>query len=172
MRRLLIGLLFGLLFLAATVGAQTRTFTKEGIEYTLDLPSSSWQPVARIDVHDHLDFINGTDIANGYLRLRKILVDPGTTAADIFQRDEKWDLQRLPGYVVCSECKGETFEGQFTGTAFSYEYVSGGKAMAGRVYYLQLDKRIFYSLRFTVARDRLQSIRDQMDVIARSFRLK
>ena len=104
--------------------------------------------------------------------LEKILVDPGSTAADMFQHDENWELKRLPGYVVCSECKGETFEGQFTGAAFSYEYVSAGMAMAGRVYYLQLDKRTFYSLRFTVARDRLQSIRDQMDVIARSFRLK
>ena len=44
--------------------------------------------------------------------------------------------------------------------------------MDGRIYYLQLDNRIFYALRFTVASEKLQSLRDQMDSIARSFRLK
>jgi hypothetical protein len=44
--------------------------------------------------------------------------------------------------------------------------------MDGRIYYLQLNTRTFYALHFTVAGDKLQSLRDQMDAIARSFRLK
>ena len=152
--------------------AQTRTFTRDDIEYALDLPSPAWQVISRLDVHDHFEFRYGDDAANGYLRLRKMLVDPGTSAAELFQRDEKWELQRLPGYVLCRECNGEDFKGQLSGTVFVYEYVSGGKPMHGQIYYLQLDKRTFYSLRFTVACDKLQAVRDQMDVIARSFRLK
>ena len=74
--------------------------------------------------------------------------------------------------MACSECSGENFEGHLSGAVFSYEYASGGRPEVGRIYYLQLDKRTFYSLRFTVARDKLQSVRDQMDFIARSFRLK
>jgi len=74
--------------------------------------------------------------------------------------------------VLCRECNGRDFKGELSGTVFVYEYVSDGKPMHGQIYYLQLDKRTFYSLRFTVACDKLQAVRDQMDVIARSFRLK
>jgi hypothetical protein len=50
--------------------AQTQTFTREGVEYVLDLPSPSWRAVSRVDVHEHLEFVNGDDYSNGYLRLR------------------------------------------------------------------------------------------------------
>lgn len=152
--------------------AQTWTFARDGVEYVIDLPSATWRVVSRIDVHEHLEFVNGSNEVDGYLRLTKILVDSDTTAANLFQADEKRNLQRLPGYVVCSDCKGEAFRGYLSGATFSYEYVSGGRTMVGRVYYLQLDKRTFYALRFTVARDKLQGVREQMDFIARSFRLK
>jgi hypothetical protein len=54
----------------------------------------------------------------------------------------------------------------------SYEYTSGGKAMAGLTYYLQADNRTIYTLRFTGLRNKLGVIRNQTDMIARSFRLK
>ena len=161
-----------LLMSCVLASAQTRTFTRDDIEYALDLPSPAWQVISRLDVHDHFEFMYGADATNGYMRLRKMLVDPGTSAAELFQRDEKWELQQLPGYVLCSECNGREFKGKLSGSVFEYEYVSGGKPMHGQIYYLQLDKRTFYSLRFTVACDKLQAVRDQMDVIARSFRLK
>ena len=154
------------------VAGQTRKFTRNDIEYELELPSPAWQVVSRLDVHDHPEFINGNDTANGYLRLRKIFAAQPTTPSELFQKDETWELQRLPGYVVCSECDGVEFGGWLSGAVYSYEYVSGGTAMYGRIYYLRVDQRTFYSLRFTVARDRLQTVREQMDVIARSFRLK
>jgi len=155
-----------------TAAAQSWTFARDGVEYVVDLPTATWRVVSRVDVHEHVEFVNGNNEVDGYLRLTKILVDSGTTAANLFQSDEKWHLQGLPGYVVCSDCKGEAFSGYLSGATFSYEYTSGGRTMAGRVYYLQSDKRTFYALRFTVARDKLQSIREQMDSIARSFRLK
>ena len=55
---------------------------------------------------------------------------------------------------------------------FSYEFVNQGRNMDGRIYYLRLDNRTFYILHFTVASEKLPSLRDQMDSIARSFRLK
>ena len=162
------------LLLASSVvlAGQTRQFTRDGIEYILELPSPAWQAVSRLDVHEHPEFINGSDPTNGYLRIRKVLVDRSATTAELFSQDEKWELQRLPGYVVCSECQGIRFEGRLSGAVFSYEYVAVGRAMYGRIYYLQVDPRTFYSLRFTVARDKLQVVRDQLDLIARSFRLK
>ena len=154
-----------------TASAQSWTFSRDRVEYVIDLPSATWRVVSRVDLHDHVEFVNGNNEVDGYLRLTKILVYSDTTAANLFQSDEKWNLQRLPGYVVCSDCNGEAFRGYLDGATFSYEYISGGRTMAGRVYYFQLDKRTFYALRFTVARDKLQSIREQMDFIARSFRL-
>ena len=112
------------------------------------------------------------DYSNGYLRLRKKVVTPDTTSEDLFSEAEKWELQKLPGYVVCSGGKGTEFSGQLKGTVFSYEFVSQGRNMDGRIYYLRLDSRTFYILHFTVASEKLPSLRDQMDSIARSFRLK
>jgi hypothetical protein len=152
------------------VSAQTRSFTKDDIEYIVELPSPAWHAVSRLDVHDHVDFMYGGDSANGYLRLRKQLVGAGTTPADLFRHDEKWELQSLPGYVVCGAY--DNFEGSFKGAAFSYEYTSGGRPMVGRIYYLRLDSRTFYALHYTVARDKVSSLRNEMDSIALSFRLK
>lgn len=172
MRKARIGLVVVLALTALSVSAQTRSFTKDEIEYVIELPSPAWQAVSRLDVHDHLDFMYGGDSAKGYLRLRKKFVAAGATSADLFRRDEKWELQSLPGYVVCSPCAGEDFDGNLKGAVFSYEYSSGGRLTAGRIYYLQLDNRTFYALHFTVPADKLSSLRSEMDSIARSFRLK
>lgn len=159
-------------FSALTALAQGWTFSRDGVEYVIEFPSPTWRVVSRLDVHEHPEFVYGTDELNGYLRLSKILIDSGTNAADLFQSEEKFSLQHLPGYVICDGCKGEFIGGKFNGTTFSYEYTDAGKVMAGRIYYLQVDTRTFYALRFTVAQDRLPALRDQMNFIARSFRLK
>lgn len=163
-------IIFLVLASSLVFAVQARRFTRNDIEYELEFPSPAWQAISRVDVHTHLEFVNGGDPANGYLRLRKIVVAQPTTPAELFRQDEKWELQPLPGYVVCTA--GLNFEGSLSGTVFSYEYVSGGRIMMGQNYYLRLDKYTFYSLRFIVARDKLQDVREQMDFIARSFRLK
>lgn len=161
-----------LLASSVSLAGQARQFTRDGIEYVLELPSPAWQDISRVDVHDHREFINGNDPTNGYLGVRKILVDRPTTTAELFSDQEKWELRRLPGYMVCSECEGVSFEGRLSGAVFSYEYIAAGRTMYGRIYYLQVDQRTFYSLRFTVARDKLRAARHQMDLIAQSFHLK
>ena len=171
MRRVIISLLLTIP-LSLTVAGQSRTFSSEGLEYALDLPSPSWQAVSRVDVHEHLEFINNNDYSNGYLRLRKKFVNPGATPQDLFRYEEAWELRRLPGYVVCSDGIGAAFEGHLKGTMFSYEYVNQGRNMDGRIYYLHVDNRTFYALHFTVSSDKLQTLRNQIDSIAKSFRLK
>lgn len=155
-----------------TASAQTQSFSREGVEFQMEFPSPSWRAVARVDVHEHFEFINGTDTRDGYLRLRKKLVAPGTNAATLFAEDEKWELRRVLGYVVCSGGKGTEFSGKLKGTWYSYEFIKDGTNMDGRLYYLQADNRTFYVLHFTVASEKLARLIPEMDFIARSFQLK
>lgn len=150
----------------------SQSFSREGVEFVLEFPSPSWRAVTRTDVHEHVEFINGTDTRNGYLRLGKKVVAPGTNAVTLFAEDEKWDLSRLPGYVVCSGGKGTEFSGHLKGAWYSYEFVKDGTNMDGRLYYLQMDNRTFYVLHFTVASEKLVRLLPEMDFIARRFRLK
>ena len=171
MREVFIGSLL-IITLSLTTTAQKQTFTREGLDYILELPSASWRAVSRLDVHEHFEFVNGDDYSNGHLRLRKKFVAADTNAEDLFRQDEKWELQRLPGYVSCNSGKGSDFVGHLSGKMFAYEYVSKGRNMEGRVYYLQLDRRTFYALYITIASDKLGATREQIDSIAHSFRLK
>ncbi len=171
MPTLLAALLFTII-VSMSATAQTQTFGREGIEFTLELPSPAWRTISRLDVHDHVEFVNGNDYSDGHLRLRKRLVAGGTTADDLFRYDEKWKLQRLPGYIVCRNGNSSDLGGHFKGKAFSYEYVHEGKNMDGRIYYLQVDSITFYVLHFTIASDKFQGLREQTDAVARSFRLR
>ncbi len=170
MRRLTIFLaLASILALASTVATAQQTFTSHNAGYTLELPSERWRVIQEPDsLHEHAEFIYG-DRNDGFLRIRKDVVEAGTTATNISERDQDQKLKFQTGYV---EGKEEKFAGRLNGVTFAYEYTSGGKAMAGRIYYLQADNRTVYALRFTGLRDRLLQIRNQTDSIARSFRLK
>jgi hypothetical protein len=170
MRRLtnFLALALLLMFSSALATAQ-QTFTSDSAGYTLELPSERWRVIQEPDsLHEHAEFIYG-DRNDGYLRIRKEVVEAGTTASDISQRDQDQKLKFQTGYVQGKEDK---FAGRLSGVTFSWEYTSGGKAMAGRIYYLQADNRTIYALRFTGLRDKLLQIRNQTDLIARSFHLK
>ena len=161
-----------IIILSLQAAAQSQTFTRDGIEYALELPSTSWRAVSRFDLHEHFEFVNGDDYSNGHLRLRKKLVTAGTSAEALFREDERWELQKLPGYVSCNQGKGGEFVGHLTGRVFAYEYVNKGRSMEGRIYYLRIDSRTFYALYFTIASDKLVTAHEQLDSIARGFRLK
>ncbi|HVF56510.1 MAG TPA: hypothetical protein VM934_10190 [Pyrinomonadaceae bacterium] len=170
MRRLKISLvcILALAFSLVAVEAQ-EGFTSETDEYTLELPSQTWKATPRPDnVHQHTEFIYG-DRMDGHLRIRKEVVDANTTAAQLAERQQDLKLRYLSGYVGGKE---ERFAGRLNGVTFSYEFTSSGKAMAGRIYYLQADNRTVYVLHFTGLRDKLVRIQNQTDAIARSFRLK
>lgn len=154
---------------ASAATAQTQTFTNDKLEYALDFPSATWRVITEPDaVHQYLEFIYG-DRNDGYLRIRKEVVDAGTSASDLAQRDQDQKLRFKTGYV---DGKEEKFSGKLSGVALTYEFTSGGKAMSGLTYYLQADNRTIYTLSFTGLRDKLGVIRNQTDIIARSFHLK
>ena len=158
-------------FLALTcplAGAQ-QVFTNDKIEYTIELPSATWRVISEPDAaHEHVQFVYG-DRLDGYLQIRKEVVDAGTTASDIARRDREQKFRFHPGFV---EGKEESFSGRLNGVTVSYEFIKTGKPMLGRIYYLQADNRTVYALRFTGLRDKLARIRNQTDLIARSFKLK
>jgi hypothetical protein len=160
-----------LLALAAAAAASAQEGNKgEDEDYSVELPTQTWKAVPRTDgVHEHTEFVNG-DRADGYLRIRKEVVDGGTRLTDFARTQQDTKLRFLPGFVASG--KEERFAGRLSGIVTGYEYTSAGKPMAGRVYYLQADPRTVYVLHFQGARDRLQRIQSQTDAIARSFRLK
>ena len=160
-----------LLFLGLLVQAVTaqQTYSNDKVEYTFDLPSATWRAILEPDAaHPHPEFVYG-DRLDGYLTIRKEVVDAGTTPAQLSRSDQDLTLHFLPGFVPG---KDEPFNGRLDGVTMSYEFVRAGKPMQGRTYYLQLDNRTIYALRFTGLRDKLNRIRNQTDLIARTFKLK
>src|SRR2546428_1526133 len=152
----------------SVAASQRELFNSSKVDYTLELPSN-WHVITEPDaVHEHTEFVNG-DRLEGYLQVRKEVVDAGTTASELARRDQDQKLQYLPGFVSGKE---EKFAGRLNGVTISYEFIKTGKPMMGRTYYLQADSRTIYALRFTGLRDKLARIRNQTDLIARSFRLR
>jgi hypothetical protein len=168
MRRILI---FTLLLLALVTPAALaqQIYTHDKVDYSFELPSPTWRAILEPDAaHEHPEFVYG-DRLDGFLTIRKEIVEAGTTAAELARRDQDLKLRYLPGFV---EGKQEPFNGRLDGVTMSYEFVRTGKPMLGRTYYLQVDNRTIYALRFTGLRDKLSRIRNQTDLIARTFKMK
>ena len=168
MRRILVFVLL-LLGLVTRGALAQQIYTNEKVDYSFELPSPTWRAILEPDAaHEHPEFVYG-DRLDGFLTIRKEVVEAGTTAAELARRDQDLKLRFLPGFV---EGKQEPFNGRLDGVTISYEFVRTGKPMLGRTYYLQVDNRTIYALRFTGLRDKLSRIRNQTDLIARTFKMK
>jgi hypothetical protein len=168
MKHLIAGLVLFLLLAGCVIAAAQEIY--DGGEYTIELPSPTWKVISEPDAaHEHAEFVNG-DRLEGYLQIRKEVVDAGTTPSDLARRDLDQKLRFLPGFIEGG--KEEKFSGRLSGVTVSYEFIKTAKPMMGRIYYLQADNRTIYALRFSGARDKLMRIRNQTDLIARSFKLK
>ena len=155
-------------FMMPAASAQ-QLYSHDKLEYTFELPSPTWRAILEPDsTHPHPEFVFG-DRLDGYLTIRKEVVDAGTTPGEIAQRDQDLTLRFLPGFV---QGKQDPFNGRLDGVTATYEFVRTGKPMLGRTYYLQADNRTIFALRFTGLRDKLNRIRNQTDLIARTFKLK
>jgi hypothetical protein len=168
MRRFLV---FALVLIGLTTPAALaqQLYSHEKVDYTFELPSTTWRAILEPDAaHEHPEFVYG-DRLDGFLTIRKEIVDAGTTPSELARRDQDLKLRFLPGFV---EGKEERFSGRLEGVTISYEFVRTGKPMLGRTYYLQIDNRTIYALRFTGLRDKLSRIRNQTDLIARTFKTK
>jgi hypothetical protein len=153
---------------AVAVSAQETLVSDQG-EYSIELPSGQWRSISEPETaRERAEFVYG-DRMDGFLQIRKEIVDAGTSPADVALRDQDQKLRYIPGFVGG---KQEPFSGRLSGVTASYEFTKAGKPMMGRIYYLQADNRTIYALRFTGLRDKLARIRNQTDLIARSFKLK
>lgn len=151
-----------------STGKAQEVYTNSKSGYSLELPSPTWRMISHSDAaHEHTEFVYG-DRLEGYLQIRKEVVDPGVTPSELARRDRDQRFRYLPGFI---EGKEERFAGRMNGITMSYEFVRTGKPMLGRIYYLQTDDRTVYALRFSGLRDKLNRIRNQTDLIARSFQL-
>ena len=167
MRRILV-LTVLLIGLIAPMALAQQLYTHEKVEYTFELPSANWKSILEPDAaHEHPEFVYG-DRLDGFLTIRKEIVEAGTSVSELAERDQV-KLRFLPGFV---QGKEEKFNGRLDGITTSYEFVKTGKPMLGRTYYLQADPRTIYALRFTGLRDKLTRIRNQTDLIARTFKTK
>jgi hypothetical protein len=153
-----------------TVAGQTQRYTVATGQYVLDLPSAEWRAIT-ISVADHpRDFRFKDD--NGVVRLRirrEIVKNEGVSTMDVAERQRRLDRSARLGYVTGTV---ESFKGAFSGTKYSYEYVSAGKPLATVIYYLRVTNRAIYRIEFNGSRKMLLDLAGQTESIARSFRLK
>ena len=59
--------------------AAQESYTSDQIDYTIELPSTLWRVISEPGVaHEHAEFVFG-DRLDGYLQIRKEVVEAGTT---------------------------------------------------------------------------------------------
>jgi hypothetical protein len=165
----LILILTALLFASAVAG-QTQRHTVATGQYVLEVPSAQWRAITVSGADHPRDFRFSDD--NGVIRLqirREIVKDEDVSTTDLAERRRRLDRSARRGYVTGTVAD---FEGAFSGTKYSYGYVSAGKPMATVIYYLRVTKRAIYRIEFTGPPKMLLDMADQTESIARSFRLK
>jgi len=159
---------FSAIFALSAFG-QNLTFSDLNAAYTFELPEATWkQTVKPTAGSSGVEYVYG-DRTNGHLEIRKMSVAAGELLSEVILREQEQKLQFLPGFVAGKE---ETFAGALKGKVFNFEYVRSGRNISGRFYFLKADETTVYVVRFTGERDKLKSIRNQTDSIARTFKLK
>lgn len=156
-------------FLSFAAFAQgSESFSDPNVAYTFDLPDAKWKMTAKPSAtNPNVGYVYG-DRIDGLLEVRALSVNKDTLLTDLIQ-DEETKLRFKPGFVAGRE---ENFTGKLRGSIYNFEYVTAGKSMSGRFYFLRAGDTIVYTLRFTGLKDSLRSIRAQTDSIARSFTVK
>lgn len=157
------------LFCVFTASAQTSTFEDKNVEYTFDLPDERWKMTVKpTAASPNVEYVYGTR-SDGHFEIRKFSVRTDEMLSDLILREQDQRLQFKPGFVPGKE---ENFAGNFKGRVFNHEFTQSGKPMSGRFYYLQANPTTVYVLRFTGLRNELLAIRNQIDSIARTFKVK
>ncbi len=154
--------------MAVSVLAQTRTFSDTNVEYTFDLPNATWKITATpSEINPNVEYVFG-DKMDGFLEIRKLTVKADELVSETIAAEES-KLKFMQGYVAG---KDEQFGGAMSGRVFNFEYIRAARNMSGRFYFLKANDTTVYVLRFTGERDKLRSIRNQTDSIARTFEIK
>lgn len=148
--------------------AQTERFSDPNVEYMFDIPDSKWKMVSKPSAtNQNVEYVY-VDRNDGHIEVRKLKVAENAVLSDII-RNEEQKMLFLQGYVAGKE---ENFGGHLNGTVFNFEYVKASRPMSGRFYFLRANPTTVYVLRFTGYKDKLRSIRNQTDSIARTFEIK
>lgn len=156
------------LVMTVSAFAQSETFSDSNVEYTFELPEQAWkQTVKPSPISPNVEYVFG-ERQSGHLEVRKLTIKPGALLSETI-RDEEQKLQFVSGYVAGKE---EDFRGSLNGKVFNYEFVRSGRNMSGRFYFLKASDDTVYVLRFDGLRDKLRSLRNQTDSIARTFDIK
>jgi hypothetical protein len=158
--------MFVCLTACAAVFGQTKTYSDPNLEYTFEVPDERWKVTARPSATNNSVEMVFVDRNDGHLEIRKIASPRATPMADVV-REEEIKQQFKQGYVAGKE---ENFAGKLKGTVFNFEFVRAGRAISGRFYFLRSGDNV-YVLKFSGFRDKLRSIRNQTDIIARTFDL-
>jgi hypothetical protein len=147
---------------------QSDSFRDPNVDYTFELPDPRWKMTVKpSSTSPNVEYVYG-DRRDGHLEIRKLQVGKTDIISDVI-RDEEQKLQFRPGYVAGRE---ENFGGFLKGAVFNFEYVGAGRNMSGRFYFLRADDNSVYVLRFIGERDKLKSLRNQTDSIARTFNIR
>ena len=98
---------------AASAASAQEAYTSETESYSIELPSQSWKAVPRTDgVHEHTEFVYG-DRTDGYLKVRREVVEAGTSLSEFARTQQDTKLRFLPGFVASG--KEEPFAGRLKG---------------------------------------------------------
>jgi hypothetical protein len=156
------------LLLAVSAFSQGSTFSDPNVDYTFDLPEDTWKITAKPSAtNPNVEYVNN-ERKEGRLEVRKITVGKDDAISAVIKDDEV-KLRFQLGYVAGKE---EVFSGLLKGMVFNFEYVASGLNMSGRFYYLRANDTTVYVLRFTGLQNKLKTIRNQTDMIARTFKIK
>lgn len=156
------------LVLVVSAAAQGESFSNPEVDYTFDLPDARWKLTVKPSATTpNVEYVY-VERNEGHFAVRHLSVPNKTIMADVI-REEESKLLFLQGYVAGKE---EQFGGFLNGTVFNFEFLRAGRPMAGRFYFLKAGENSIYVLRFTGYSDKLRSIRNQTDSIARTFAIK
>lgn len=163
-----------ILFAAPQAFAQSslEVFDDPDGQYTLTLPAG-WLAIVSQDSLGRKEInIVFKNRENGALKIRRVDdADPTMEIMQFAQKDEEQTLRFLPAYDKLAIEKIPMSGGR-TGALVSYDYKTGGQPFTGREYYLRLNEKTIYVLRFRGRRNILSTLRSHTDAIARSFKLK
>jgi hypothetical protein len=163
-----LAILFAIVVGSITVSAQTINFCDDNVDYVFDIPNQTWRITARPSASNpNVELVYG-DRMNGLMEIRKLGSKSDELMSEVIEREEE-KLKFLQGYVRGTE---ENFSGFLRGTVFNFEFIRSGRNMSGRHYFLRADSNTVYVVRFTGLKDQLMTIRNQTDLIARTFNIR
>ena len=168
-KKLAVLLAVALSVLYALPASAQNTYSDPNADYTFSIPDDKWKvtgkPTAALP---NMDMVWG-DRSEGSMEVRKLTVPKDQTLVQLMHGSEENKYSFLRGFVAG---KDETFSGKLRGSVFNYEYVAAGKAMAGRNYYMRANETTVYLLKFFGPKDNIRGVRNQADIIARTFGVK